>query len=119
MKVLLIFSFLTLCVSPVCANEIYDKTLAGKSCKETARQQIDCTYEIGKDLLIWIAGIGLTDTAVTFAKSNFKGDYYATFGMLHLCVVVKSQRNLLQEFAFISPKNGKVYKDWETCRTGY
>ena len=102
------------------ANEPYKKTMTGKSCKEDTRtQQISCTYEIGKDLLIWIAGIGSPDTSVTFAKSNFEGDYYATFGMLHHCVVVKSQGNLLQDFAFISPKNGKVYKDWKTCRTAY
>ena len=119
MKAVLILSFLVLCVSPAWANKTYNETIAGKSCKENTRnQQIDCTYEIGKDLLIWIAGIGLPDTAVTFAKSNFDGDFYASFGMQHLCVVVKSRRNLFQ-MAFISPQNGKVYRDWETCKAGY
>ncbi len=105
--------------SPVLANNTYDETIAGKSCEEDTRQQINCTYKIGEDLEIWISGIGLSDTGVTFAKSNFEGDYYATFGMLHLCVVVKSGRDLSQGFAFISPKNGKVYKDWEQCRRAY
>jgi hypothetical protein len=74
---------------------------------------------VGHDLEIWVVGIGLPDTAVTFARSNFEGDFYATFGMKHLCVTIKSGKDLLQGFAFISPRNGKVYKDWETCKIPY
>jgi len=117
MVVLSILCFLVLWISPAWAGETYEKTLAGKSCEEDSRQQINCTYKIGKDLEIWINGIGLPDTGVTFAKSNVEGDFYATFGMRHLCVVV-SGRLLMQGIAFISPKNGKVYKDWETCKAG-
>jgi hypothetical protein len=116
MKAFLFLCFFVLGISPVWANETYDKTLEGKSCQEDTRQQINCTYKIGEDLEIWIDGIGLPDTGVTFAKSNFQGDYYAAFGMQHLCVMVKSGKDLLQGLAFISPKNGKVYKDWETCQ---
>ena len=57
-------------------------------------------------------------------KSDFDGDFYVTFGVLHGCVIVKPGKNnprfdLLSQFAFISPKNGKVCKDWERCRAGY
>lgn len=77
--------------------------------KKTHDNKLNCTYKIGKDLEIWIKGIGLPDTGVTFAKSNFEGVFYAPLGMRHLCVVV-SGRFLMQGVAFISPKNGKVYK---------
>ena len=101
-------------VSPAWGNETYRKTLAGKSCEGNSRQQINCTYKIGKDLRISIDGIGFPDTGVTFAKSNIEGDFYATFGMRHLCVIIKP-RNWIIDFeaglAFISPRNGKVYKD--------
>lgn len=74
---------------------------------------------MGQELEIWVDGIGLPDTSITFDRSNFKGDYYATFGMGHLCVIVKSGKDLFQGFAFISPQNGKVYKDWETYQKSY
>ena len=119
MKLLPILLCILLSPASAWANETYDKTLAGKSCKEESQQQITCTYKIGKDLEIWIAGIGLADTGIYFAKSDFDGDYYASFGMQHLCVIIKSGKNLLQGVAFISPKNGKVYNNWEACRAGF
>ena len=123
MKALLIFSCLiVLGVSPTwAANDMYVKTLEGKSCKEDTSQEIFCTYKIGKDLEITIGGIGTSTTGVTFNKSNIDGDYWASFGMLHLCVIVKPGRlsddfALYDDIAFISPKNGKVYRDWVKCQ---
>lgn len=118
MKLLPILLCILLHATSAWANETYDKTLAGKSCKEESQQQINCTYKIGKDLEILIAGIGLPDTGITFAKSDIDGDYYASFGMQHLCVIIKSGKDLLQGFAFISPQNGKVYPNWEACQSG-
>ena len=123
MKALPILSFfLVLGVGPTwAANDTYVKTLAGKSCKEGTSQQIECTYKIGKDLKITISGIGEATTGVNFDKSNIDGDYWASFGMLHLCVIVKPGRlsddfALYDDIAFISPKNGKVYRDWVKCQ---
>ncbi len=118
MKIFVMFSFLMLSVSPIWANDTYEKTLFGRLCEEDSQGQINCIYKIGKDLEIWINGIGLPDTGVTFAKSNVEGDFYATFGMRHLCVII-SGKYLMQGIAFISPKNGQVYKDWETCQAGH
>jgi len=59
----------------------YELVLSGKSCKESSLQSIDCDYRVGKDLHITIAGIGQPDTGITFVKSSFDGDFYATFGM--------------------------------------
>ena len=53
---------------------------------------------------------------------DVNGKYYGTFGILHGCVIVKNgmknqDKNPL-DIAFVSPINGKVYKDWESCKTG-
>lgn len=99
----------------------YEDTLSGKTCAES-RQQLNCEYKVGKDLEFSIDGIGMPDTGITFARSDYlKGDYYATFGLRHGCVVVKHGVDLRLfglDFAFVSPKNGKVYKTWEECKGG-
>ncbi|MEO8158290.1 MAG: hypothetical protein ABI648_10885 [Betaproteobacteria bacterium] len=102
----------------------YDLTVRGKSCQESSLQSVECNYSIGKSLRISIAGLGQPDTGVTFMKSDFDGDFYASVGLKHGCVIVKPGKKslvpgYLPTFAFISPKNGKVYKDWEECQAGY
>ena len=104
-------------------NQTYEDVLAGKSCSVSDSQQLNCDYRVGKDLDIGIAGIGMPDTGITFYVSNYDGDYYGTFGILHSCVIVSpgklSDRYLLPgNKAFISPMNGKVYEDWQSCQYG-
>lgn len=103
-------------------NTAYEDTLAGKQCKES-RQQLNCSYNVGKDLAFSIDGIGMPDTGITFTRSKgIEGDYYPTFGLMHGCIIVKhgGGSNLFgRDFAFVSPKNGKVYKAWEDCKEGY
>ena len=100
----------------------YDLTLKGKQCKEGLNQQLDCDYKIGDDFHLSIGGVGQSDAGVTFIKSNLNGKYYGTFGILHGCVIVKTgTKNTTKnpfDFAFVSPINGKVYKDWESCKIG-
>jgi hypothetical protein len=99
----------------------YDAVIAGKKCTEEKPSQLmSCEYRIGKDLLISIAGIGQPDTGVTFMKANIDGDYYATFGLMHSCVIVKpgAGRDRPLNFAFISPRTGKVFRTWQDCQ-GY
>lgn len=65
----------------------YDVVLAGKSCQTgTWDQSLSCEYVVGTGLKFVIAGIGQPDAAVTFMKSSFDEDFYATFGLLHGCV---------------------------------
>ena len=103
-------------------NKTYKDSVSGKSCKESAGQQIDCQYKIGKDLHIYLAGIGLPDTSISFYSSNHESDYFARVGILHGCVIIvpgkSSNRGLLGNHAFISPKNGKVYETWPSCKAG-
>ena len=61
-----------------------------------------------------------SDAGITFMSSSFEGDYYATVGMMHGCVIVKPGKTLsypgaLLDFAFVSPRTGKVYTDWVSC----
>lgn len=105
-------------------HSTYELTVKGKTCQESFSQTIECDYKIGKSFHISIAGLGQSDTGVTFMKSDFYGDFYATFGLMHGCVVVKPGKKTLalddpSTFAFISPKNGKVYRDWKECQSGY
>lgn len=100
----------------------YDLTVKGKQCKEGLNQQLDCDYKIGNDFHLSIGGVGQSDAGVTFMKSDVNGKYYGTFGILHGCVIVKngnkSRDKSPLDNAFVSPINGKVYKDWESCKTG-
>ena len=98
----------------------YELVLAAKSCK-TWNQTISCEYTVGSGLKFSIDGIGQPDTGITFIKSSFDGDFYATFGTLHGCVVIKRGPKgttssairgpgSFTDYAFVSPKNGKVYQ---------
>ena len=107
---------------------VYEMTMKGKKCTTSEKQQIDCEYRVGKDFWLTISGIGMPDTAITFMSSSFEGDFYGTVGVMHGCVIVKPGKIVLDlaakngvdpGFAFISPKNGKVYRTWQECEAGY
>ncbi len=99
------------------SDSTYNAVVKGKKCQEDRNQSISCSYKVGKTLYIEIAGIGSPDTGIAFLKSDFDGDYYGKYGMLHGCIIVNSVKDLFS-FAFISPTNGKVYKSWQECKNG-
>ena len=108
------------CTTAFADKSVYDAVVSGKSCTENRQQNISCSFTVGKDLLIEIAGIGSPDTGIAFLKSSIDGDYYAAYGLKHGCVIIKNGPRTKKEvfdFAFVSPKNGKVYKTWESCQT--
>ena len=101
-------------------NPTYDAVVRGLKCTQQNSGQLDCDYRVGRSLRLEIAGDGQSDAAITFYKVDFDGDFYATVGVLHGCVVVKPSHHppgQFSQFAFISPKDGKVYRDWQTCST--
>jgi hypothetical protein len=109
----------------------YELVLAGKECKTgTWDQTLSCEYKVGSGLKFVIAGIGQPDTAVTFMKSSFEGDFYASFGLLHGCVIIQRgdkgvedddpmQPGGFADYAFVSPRNGKVYQRWDQCKAAW
>lgn len=117
---------LLLLIMMMCTNNLYagDSTtyqavVDGMSCTQIITGSLQCDYRIGHDLVISIVGIGDKDAGITIEKSiGIKGDYYATYGLLHGCIIVKpgEKSGRIFDYAFISPGNGKVFKTWEECR---
>jgi hypothetical protein len=108
----------------------YDLVLAGKKCETGTNQTLSCEYTVGNGLKFTITGIGQPDTGITFMKSSFDEDFYASYGLLHGCVIVqrgtegvKSEDALeagsFADYAFVSPRNGKVYKSWNQCQAAW
>jgi hypothetical protein len=103
-------------------NKTYDVVVAGRKCTDE-NQQITCEYHVGSSLHFAVVALGTPEMAVTFFKADWDGDYYASYGFLHGCIIVKpglkAPPSTLPMFAFVSPKNGKVYPDWRMCRDGF
>jgi hypothetical protein len=100
----------------------YEATTRGALCKSTPQGPRECSYSVGRDLAFSIAPIGEPDALISFIRSDDGGDYYASFGVLAGCVVVKHGKRGMREadsryaYAFVSPRNGRVYRDWHDCR---
>lgn len=101
-----------------------EAVMSGKHCVSASEglQAITCEYRVGQALYFTIDGVGEAEAGITFMRSNFDGDFYATVGTLHGCVIVKRGLKYITEpsldYAFVSPKNGKVYRRWEECADG-
>lgn len=95
----------------------YEQLLSSKKCAETYKQNISCTYKAGKSLIIEITGVGTSKAGIVFAKSDFNGDYYGSYGTSHGCAIAQNSNELL-DIAFISPKSAKVYKTSKECAYG-
>jgi hypothetical protein len=107
------------------ADALFDAVLAGKACRDDeATQALTCEYKVGTGLHFLIEGLGQPDTGITFLKSSADEDFFASFAVLHGCVIVsrgeksRTPADVL-DFVFVSPKNGKVYRSWEECKEGW
>jgi len=124
MNRILLITAIAIALQTVCYAEesTYDLILKGKKCEEGIDQQLECSYRIGNDFWLTVAGVGSPDAGVTFMKSDFNGKYYGSYGMLHSCAIVKTgtTNKTISPFnsAFVSPKNGKVYNNWKSCEAG-
>ncbi|QII98668.1 hypothetical protein GII23_00620 [Stutzerimonas balearica] len=122
MKSLYLTTFLALALQQHCyaSDSTYDLILSGKQCEEFQNQQINCNYRIGSDFWLSLAGVGTSNVGIAFMKSEFKGNYYGTYGTSHGCVIIQpgeSNKNTEHpNVAFVSPLNGKVYKTWTDCK---
>ena len=97
-----------------------DAVVAGMQCKQNSFGSLECEYHVGRSLYFGVVGVGDKDAAITIYASSFDGDYYASVGVLHGCVIVKPGKTIqgpaALDFAFVSPRNGKVYGEWQSCR---
>lgn len=121
--IIIVFIFTLLSSAVWAADKAYEDTIKGKKCIES-NQQLSCKYKVGKDLEFTIDGIGLSGTMITIFHSNWDGDYYANYLLKYDCVTVKHGKKnhdlfSLGDTAFVSSKNGKVYKTLKECNEGY
>jgi hypothetical protein len=112
------------CKKPVPVPSADDRTLltiinASKKCEDT-NTGIECNYRVGDFFKISIADIGTESSGIHFEKSNSDKPIYASFGILHGCVIVNRFEGAkgMPEWVFISPKNGNVYNSWLECKAG-
>jgi len=102
------------------AQSTFEATVRGASCKQNPNGAMNCVYQIGRDLEFSITDAGATDVGISFIRSNIAGDYYARFGPQHGCVIVAQGQAIASsappEFAFVSPRNGRVYRAWPECQ---
>lgn len=88
----------------------------GKSCQlsQLDKNQFNCEYKAGDSLSIVIERIGTQHPIVVFVKSD--PAYVAQYYIEYNCVKVSYPKEMT--WAFINPKNGKVYSDGENCKVG-
>lgn len=110
------------CASPwSAAQSLFDITTRGASCKALSDGSHFCKYEVGKDLEFSVTSVGKEDVGISFLRSNIKGDYWARFGLMHGCIIVVQGEKTARtssgsDFAFVSPRSGRVYQTWEECQ---
>jgi hypothetical protein len=99
-------------------HSTFDVVRNSKRCHEDqSTQQVECSFSIGNDLRIELAGVGTELASASFSKSNSNGDYFAKIGTIHHCIIIQTgaRRGNEPDFAFISPRSAKVYRTWEEC----
>ena len=119
---------LSLVVLPVSAGQsVYDTVRSGKNCRVSSDPpgSTECEYAVGNGLHFLINGVGQPDWGIAFYKSSVDDDFYGSFSSLHECIgVYRGRKGLasldaLEDDAFVSPKNGKVYRTREECQSTY
>ena len=101
-------------------RQTYDIVVSGMKCQQNSLGDMECNYRVGRSLHFGIVGVGQKDPqAIYFYEASMKGDYFAVLGLTHGCVVVRPGLALPEwqrlSLAFVSPKNGRVYRTWESC----
>jgi hypothetical protein len=101
-------------------DQLFERVVAGASCKQTVNNGLICDYKVGNKLAFSIKDAGGTDTVVGFHYSNINDDFYAVY--YFDCIVVvpghAHPRNYdLGYGVFVSPRNGRVYRTRSDCQS--
>ena len=121
LSITFLFCVLLASASGANAQTLFDLAIQGTSCKAISDGSLFCKYQIGKDLELSITSVGEEDTGISFLRSDFDGDYFARFGVMHGCIIVArgmaapKRGSAGDDFVFISPKTGRIYKTWREC----
>lgn len=103
-------------VPSICVSEslsTYEALSEVKLCQDY-RGSISCRYDLGESFDMEIAGVGGRDASIVFYKSDFDGEFYGKFGVLHGCVMVAKSENIF-DIAFVSPRTGGIHRDYSSC----
>jgi hypothetical protein len=104
--------------APSATTTTYEAVVAGMACKQLTSGRLDCEYKVGTSLRFVIAGVGQQDAVVSFYQVDPQGEYVAGIAPLHGCVIVRpaqARPDSVANIAFVSPGDGKVYRNWNTC----
>ena len=106
----------------------FEALLDDMACRQQKSGRMDCEFRVGNGVRFVIAGVGQEDVMVSFIQADSGAAYIASMVPLHGCVVVKPLRagdatraagipasDSVATFAFVSPRTGKVYRNWQTC----
>ena len=97
----------------------YDQVVSGTKCFKNGVGDLECDYRVGQSLHFGVAGVGKPDASIYFYSASFEGDFFAVFGLSHGCVIVRPGRGASEvrqlDLAFVSPRNGQVYRTFELC----
>jgi hypothetical protein len=115
-------------VSGAKAPGAFNALIDGMSCRQQSGGRMDCDFRVGSTLRFVVAGVGQEDVVISFMQADSVAEYVASIAPLHGCVVVKPVRaadaarasglqasDSAATYAFVSPRTGKVYRNWQGC----
>jgi hypothetical protein len=112
-------------VLPVSAGQsVYDTVRSGRVCRDSTDPpgSMECEYAVGNGLHFLINGVGQPDWGIAFYKSSADSDFYGAFSSRNECIAIyRGRKGLasmesLADEAFVSPKNGTVYRTRQECQ---
>jgi len=100
----------------------YEAVRRGAHCDLEADGSLACRYRAGRDLEFELRRVGEPGVALRLVRSSEAGDYHADREMLGRCVFVRHGTRGRERggsefvFAFVSGRNGFVYRSLRDCR---
>jgi hypothetical protein len=102
----------------------YEATRRGAHCDLAADGSLGCRYAVGSDLEFELRRVGEPGVALRLLRSSDAGDYRADAQMMADCVLVRhgargrAAGGADFTYAFVSGRNGRVYRQLRECREG-
>jgi len=114
---------LLLAAAPAAAIETpFDAVSRGARCDLEPSGALACRYRVGKDLEFELRDVTKRVASLRVLRSSESGDYLADKAMTSNCVLVRHGRRGMElggsefAFAFVSGRNGFVYRSLRDCR---
>jgi hypothetical protein len=121
MKAVLFLGILLLPVHILAYENIHDVVRDSRNCWFEDQKGFTCEFVIGENLKFVMVDVGGPETTTLVQKSDSEnGKYYLNVNASHNCLIIGDQASQLFQggFAYISPKNAKVYKNAASCVSG-